>query len=51
MKNSSRQFLRFIIIGIKSIIVNYLFYILFYQLTSNISLTAIIGYTSGLINS
>ena len=51
MKNSSRQFLRFIIIGIKSTIVNYLFYILLYQLTSNIFLSAIIGYCSGLMNS
>ena len=51
MKNSSRQFLRFIIIGSKSTIVNYLFYILLYQLTSNIFISAIIGYSSGLINS
>ena len=51
MKNSSRQFLRFIIIGIQSTIVNYLFYIFLYQLTSNIFLSAIVGYSSGLINS
>ena len=46
-----RQFIKFIIIGCKSTLINYLFYLVLYQTTYNILLASISGYFAGNINS
>ncbi len=42
---------RFIFIGLLSTFLNYIIYVIFIKLTSNIILSSFFGYTSGLINS
>ena len=42
---------RFIFIGLLSTFLNYIIYVIFINLTSNIILSSFFGYTSGLINS
>tara|TARA_B100000073_G_scaffold345925_1_gene356092 strand:- start:32 stop:406 length:375 start_codon:yes stop_codon:yes gene_type:complete len=46
-----RQFIKFIIIGCKSTLINYLFYLVLYKTTANILLASISGYFAGNINS
>ncbi len=46
-----KQFLKFIIIGCKSTLINYLFFLVLYQTTYNILLASISGYFAGNINS
>ena len=47
----NRQFSRFIIIGIFSTSINYLFYLLSFRFSSNILVSSSIGYSSGILNS
>ena len=47
----NRQFLRFIIVGLLSTFINYLFYVFIFKITSNIIFSSTIGYTSGILNS
>ena len=46
-----KPFIKFIIIGCKSTLINYLFYLVLYQTTYNILLASISGYFAGNINS
>ena len=46
-----KQFIKFIIIGCKSTLINYFFYLVFYQTTYNILLASISGYIAGTLNS
>ena len=46
-----KQFIKFIIIGCKSTLINYFFYLILYQTTYNILLASIFGYFAGNINS
>ena len=48
---SGRQFLKYIVIGLKSTTINYLFYILIYNVYGNIFFASLVGYSSGIINS
>ena len=47
----SKQFLRFTFIGFQSTLINYLFYIFIFNLSSNLLLASLIGYLSRLFNS
>ncbi len=47
----NRQFLRFIIVGLLSTFINYLFYVFIFKITYNILFSSTIGYTSGILNS
>tara|TARA_Y100000589_G_scaffold313206_1_gene334287 strand:- start:762 stop:1136 length:375 start_codon:yes stop_codon:yes gene_type:complete len=47
----SKQFLRFTFIGFQSTLINYLFYIFIFKLSSNLLLASLIGYISGIFNS
>jgi len=47
----NRQFSRFIIIGLISTFINYLFYIFCFRFSENILFSSLIGYLSGIINS
>lgn len=49
--NISKQFLRFTFIGFQSTLINYLFYISIFKLSSNLLLASLIGYISGIFNS
>ena len=42
---------RFILIGIISTFINYVVYCISIKITSNISLSSVLGYTLGLVNS
>ena len=46
-----KQFIKFIIIGCKSTLINYFFYLVLYQITYNILLASIFGYFAGNLNS
>ena len=46
-----KQFIKFIIIGCKSTLINYFFYLVLYQTTYNILLASIFGYFAGNLNS
>ena len=46
-----KQFIKFIIIGCKSTLINYFFYLVLYQTTYNILLASISGYIAGNLNS
>ncbi len=47
----SKQFLRFTFVGFQSTLINYLFYIFIFKLSSNLLLASLIGYISGIFNS
>ena len=47
----NRQFSRFIIIGFLSTFINYFFYLLSFEFSSNILVSSSIGYSSGILNS
>ena len=46
-----KQFIKFIIIGCKSTLINFLFYVILYQTTNNILFASVSGYLVGNINS
>ena len=46
-----KQFLRFTLVGFQSTLINYLFYILIYNLFSNLLMASLVGYISGIFNS
>ena len=46
-----KQFIKFIIIGCKSTLINYFFYLVLYQITYNILFASIFGYFAGNLNS
>ena len=46
-----KQFIKFIIIGFKSTLINYFFFMILYKTTYNIFLASIFGYLAGNINS
>ena len=46
-----KQFIKFIIIGCKSTLINYFFYLVLYLTTYNILLASISGYIAGNLNS